>query len=398
MWLEERREVKTWHRWDGKERGRDMMELTMTRRYAWTGEEEEKESMSVSFVVLVWSGAAISLSPEKGRLVASVGGLRYPHLCSGGGLCMLMWCPRDRLRLRANESIDYLICACAQRCEVVEYGGAGSLSTIAPMTSTRPRLRNNHYIGLVESVEDDIRRIHTDVVNSALKWGQVLKDYSLKKRNIMESLDAIEAKYNEDKEMHEARMERIKATSLQENVHDNDLSSIVDHRIVKSGKLAQPLYSDFVVLERRWEYTKHTHDDVNDALKQSHKTIVSGLYHLDVLLLLEGDVSDIELEDDSDEESEINIALYQSTSFTTANVDIQAIDIPHIGVDYVPLALRLETAAIFDNDSQSIPAERRHILRWRAKDLELIFDVDDTGLYYDDAYKPYYAPVRGYLT
>nr|CAD7205804.1 unnamed protein product [Timema douglasi] len=46
----------------------------------------------------------------------------------------------------------------------------------------------------VESVEDDIRRIHTDVVNSALKWGQVLKDYSLKKRNIMESLDAIEAK------------------------------------------------------------------------------------------------------------------------------------------------------------------------------------------------------------
>nr|CAD7414537.1 unnamed protein product [Timema cristinae] len=46
----------------------------------------------------------------------------------------------------------------------------------------------------VESVEDDIRRIHTDVVNSALKWGQVLKDYSLKKRKIMESLDAIEAK------------------------------------------------------------------------------------------------------------------------------------------------------------------------------------------------------------
>nr|CAD7200538.1 unnamed protein product [Timema douglasi] len=50
-------------------------------------------------------------------------------------------------------------------------------------------------------------------------------------------------------------------------VHDNGLSSIDDRRIVKYGKLAQPLYSDFVVLEGRWEYTKYTHDDVNDALK-----------------------------------------------------------------------------------------------------------------------------------
>nr|CAD7405354.1 unnamed protein product [Timema poppensis] len=63
-------------------------------------------------------------------------------------------------------------------------------------------------------------------------------------------------------------IERVLATTIVQ-VHDNGLSSIVDRRIVKYGKLAQPLYSDFVVLEGRWEYTKHTHDDVNDALKQS---------------------------------------------------------------------------------------------------------------------------------
>nr|CAD7420455.1 unnamed protein product [Timema poppensis] len=66
------------------------------------------------------------------------------------------------------------------------------------ITQEEPRLeikeKHSALQGMVESVEDDIRRIHTDVVNSALKWGQVLKDYSLKKRNIMESLDAIEAK------------------------------------------------------------------------------------------------------------------------------------------------------------------------------------------------------------
>nr|CAD7394772.1 unnamed protein product [Timema cristinae] len=52
-------------------------------------------------------------------------------------------------------------------------------------------------------------------------------------------------------------------------IHDNGLSSIVDRRIVDYGKLAQPLYRDFVVLERRGEYTKHAYDDVNDAFKQS---------------------------------------------------------------------------------------------------------------------------------
>nr|CAD7198449.1 unnamed protein product [Timema douglasi] len=57
-------------------------------------------------------------------------------------------------------------------------------------------------------------------------------------------------------------------------VHDNGLSSIVDRRIVNYGKLAQPLYSDFVVLEGRWEYTKNTHDDVNDAFKRSRKPLL----------------------------------------------------------------------------------------------------------------------------
>nr|CAD7447957.1 unnamed protein product [Timema bartmani] len=66
------------------------------------------------------------------------------------------------------------------------------------ITKVEPRLeikeKHSALQGKVKTVEDDIRRIHTDVVNSALKWGQVLKDYSSKKRNIMESLDAIEAK------------------------------------------------------------------------------------------------------------------------------------------------------------------------------------------------------------
>nr|CAD7416406.1 unnamed protein product [Timema poppensis] len=49
-----------------------------------------------------------------------------------------------------NESIDYLISACAQRCEVLdEDRGVGTLSTTAPITSTRPRLRINHYMDLV---------------------------------------------------------------------------------------------------------------------------------------------------------------------------------------------------------------------------------------------------------
>nr|CAD7399154.1 unnamed protein product [Timema cristinae] len=52
-------------------------------------------------------------------------------------------------------------------------------------------------------------------------------------------------------------------------IHDNGLSSIVDRRIIDYGKLALPLYRDFVVLERRGEYTKHAYDDVNDAFKQS---------------------------------------------------------------------------------------------------------------------------------
>nr|CAD7575606.1 unnamed protein product [Timema californicum] len=49
-------------------------------------------------------GGAISLSPEKVRLVASVEGLRYPPLCSGGGLCMLLWWSEDRLQLRGIVS------------------------------------------------------------------------------------------------------------------------------------------------------------------------------------------------------------------------------------------------------------------------------------------------------
>nr|CAD7397370.1 unnamed protein product [Timema cristinae] len=52
-------------------------------------------------------------------------------------------------------------------------------------------------------------------------------------------------------------------------IHDNGLSSIVDRRIVDYGKLAQPLYRDFVVPERRGEYTRRAYDDVNDAFKQS---------------------------------------------------------------------------------------------------------------------------------
>nr|CAD7445247.1 unnamed protein product [Timema bartmani] len=103
----------------------------------------------------------------------------------------------------------------------------------------------------------------------------------------------------------------------------------------------------------------------------SDKTIISGLSQLDVLLLLERDVSDIELEDDSDEEAEMNVDLYQSTSSTTADINEEN----ELDLDDVPLALRLETAAIFDNDSQAIPAQRRHILRRRAKDLELLVYV-----------------------
>nr|CAD7401975.1 unnamed protein product [Timema cristinae] len=63
----------------------------------------------------------------------------------------------------------------------------------------------------------------------------------------------------------------LDATGIQlpYKIHDNGLSSIVDRRIVDYGKLAQPLYRDFVVLERRGEYTKHAYDDVNDAFKQS---------------------------------------------------------------------------------------------------------------------------------
>nr|CAD7423049.1 unnamed protein product [Timema monikensis] len=57
-------------------------------------------------------------------------------------------------------------------------------------------------------------------------------------------------------------------------IHDNGLSSIVDRRIVDYGKLAQPLYRDFVVLERRGEYTKHAYDDVNDAFKQSRTPLL----------------------------------------------------------------------------------------------------------------------------
>nr|CAD7431326.1 unnamed protein product [Timema monikensis] len=46
---------------------------------------------------------AISLSPEKGRLVAILEGLRYPPLCSVGGSVMLSGVPEYVLRLRVDE-------------------------------------------------------------------------------------------------------------------------------------------------------------------------------------------------------------------------------------------------------------------------------------------------------
>nr|CAD7430381.1 unnamed protein product [Timema monikensis] len=61
--------------------------------------------MSVSFVFgLERSGVAISRSPEKDRLVAGVEALKYPPLCSVGGLVVLSGVPADRLRLRGIDS------------------------------------------------------------------------------------------------------------------------------------------------------------------------------------------------------------------------------------------------------------------------------------------------------